>query len=89
VDGIICGHIHRPAIRQVENITYANCGDWVESCSALVEHPDGTLEILRWKDMVSKIPFVTVEGEMVFRDADSASRPPQNSPLPEPVAPPF
>ncbi|WP_026368048.1 UDP-2,3-diacylglucosamine diphosphatase [Aminiphilus circumscriptus] len=89
VDGIICGHIHRPAIRQVENITYANCGDWVESCSALVEHPDGTLEILRWKDMVSRIPFVTTEGEMVFRDPDSAPRPTPDSTLPEPVASPL
>ncbi len=48
--GIICGHIHHPALRSLRSITYANCGDWVESCSALVEHLDGQLEILRWRD---------------------------------------
>lgn len=47
-DGIICGHIHRPAIRHLEDVVYCNTGDWVESCSALVEHGDGTLEVIRW-----------------------------------------
>lgn len=47
-DGVICGHIHRPAIRRLEDVIYCNTGDWVESCSALVEHPDGTFEVLRW-----------------------------------------
>ena len=50
VDGIVCGHIHHAEIRDVNGITYANDGDWVESCTALVEHFDGTLEILRWAD---------------------------------------
>ena len=50
VDGVICGHIHRPEITQLNNIVYGNCGDWVESNSALVEHQDGTLELLRWED---------------------------------------
>lgn len=45
-DGIICGHIHKAEIRKIENIDYLNCGDWVESCTALVEHYDGTWEIL-------------------------------------------
>ena len=48
VDGIVCGHIHHAEIRQAEAMTYANCGDWVESCTALVEHRDGRLEILHW-----------------------------------------
>lgn len=46
VDGIICGHIHRAELRVINGITYANSGDWVESCTALVEHPDGELAIL-------------------------------------------
>ena len=48
VDGVICGHIHHAELRQFGEITYANDGDWVESCSALVEHYDGRLEIIHW-----------------------------------------
>lgn len=47
VDGIICGHIHHAELREIRGITYANDGDWVESCTALVEHHDGRLEILQ------------------------------------------
>ena len=47
IDGVICGHIHAAAIRDV-GIRYVNCGDWVDSCTAIVEHPDGTLELVRW-----------------------------------------
>lgn len=50
VDGVICGHIHRPQIVPLNDITYCNCGDWVESNSALVEHGDGSLELLQWQD---------------------------------------
>lgn len=48
LDGVICGHIHHAEIRRVHGVTYHNCGDWVESCTALAEHPDGRIEILRW-----------------------------------------
>lgn len=50
LDGVICGHIHHAEIRKIQDITYCNDGDWVESCTALVEHYDGKLEILRWGD---------------------------------------
>ena len=46
--GIICGHIHHANIRDINGLTYMNCGDWVESCTALVEHADGRWEIIRW-----------------------------------------
>jgi UDP-2,3-diacylglucosamine pyrophosphatase LpxH len=46
VDGIICGHIHKAAIKKIGDVEYMNDGDWVESCSALVEHHDGTWEIV-------------------------------------------
>ncbi|MDA1264978.1 MAG: UDP-2,3-diacylglucosamine diphosphatase [Planctomycetota bacterium] len=49
-DGAVCGHIHHAALREVDGMLYANDGDWVESCTALVEHFDGRLEILRWAD---------------------------------------
>jgi UDP-2,3-diacylglucosamine pyrophosphatase LpxH len=44
-DGVICGHIHTPIIKEINNVLYCNTGDWVESCSAIVEHEDGTLEL--------------------------------------------
>ncbi len=47
-DGVICGHIHKADIKQVDGVTYKNCGDWVESCTALVEKEDGTWEIITW-----------------------------------------
>ncbi|MDY0743431.1 UDP-2,3-diacylglucosamine diphosphatase [Paucibacter sp. R3-3] len=46
VDGVVCGHIHHAEIREIEGVLYCNDGDWVESLTALVEHPDGRLEIL-------------------------------------------
>ncbi len=49
-DGIVCGHIHHAEIREINGIRYCNDGDWVESCTALVEHFDGTMEILHWSD---------------------------------------
>lgn len=46
-DGVLCGHIHSAAIHQIGHLSYYNCGDWVESCSALVEHYDGGIELVR------------------------------------------
>jgi len=43
--GVICGHIHVPAVKQLDDIEYYNCGDWVESCSVLLEHLDGRMEL--------------------------------------------
>ena len=48
VDGVVCGHIHHADIRMIGDVLYLNDGDWVESCSALVEDARGNLEILRW-----------------------------------------
>jgi UDP-2,3-diacylglucosamine pyrophosphatase LpxH len=47
-DGVICGHIHHATIHNKFGITYINCGDWVESCTAIAEHQDGRFEILTW-----------------------------------------
>jgi UDP-2,3-diacylglucosamine pyrophosphatase LpxH len=49
-DGVVCGHIHSAEIRQMGRITYYNDGDWVESCTALVEHADGRMELLDWAE---------------------------------------
>ena len=66
-DGVICGHIHSAEIRDIDGIVYCNDGDWVESCTALVEHADGHLEILRWTEMVE------AAGEVVFATAESTT----------------
>jgi UDP-2,3-diacylglucosamine pyrophosphatase LpxH len=48
VDGVLCGHIHSAAIREFGNISYYNCGDWVESCTALVEGDDGMIALVNY-----------------------------------------
>jgi len=50
VDGVICGHIHHACSRRFAGIHYLNCGDWVESCTAIVETREGKLRIVNWKD---------------------------------------
>ncbi|MDY0264421.1 MAG: UDP-2,3-diacylglucosamine diphosphatase [Sulfurospirillum cavolei] len=47
-DGVICGHIHKAEIRTIDGIEYLNCGDWVESCTAIVETYEGEFRIIRW-----------------------------------------
>jgi UDP-2,3-diacylglucosamine pyrophosphatase LpxH len=63
-DGVICGHIHHAEIKEIDGIAYMNDGDWVESCTALVEHHDGRWEIVTW----------TKENDDVVIDTDSSSR---------------
>ena len=60
-DGVICGHIHHAEIKDIEGVIYMNDGDWVESCTALVEHWDGHWEIITW----------TKEKDHVDSDIDS------------------
>lgn len=50
LDGIVCGHIHVPKIREIDGTLYMNDGDWVESCTSLVERMDGSFELLHWSD---------------------------------------
>ena len=47
-DGVVCGHIHRANLRRIDGILYCNTGDWVESCSAVIETAQGELQLLRW-----------------------------------------
>ncbi|HEX7871842.1 MAG TPA: UDP-2,3-diacylglucosamine diphosphatase [Sphingobium sp.] len=54
IDGVVCGHIHTAEIRQFGDITYYNDGDWVEGCTALVEHFDGSMEVLHWGDEMAR-----------------------------------
>jgi UDP-2,3-diacylglucosamine pyrophosphatase LpxH len=53
VDAVLCGHIHSAAVRQFAHVKYYNCGDWVESCSALIEREDGALELVNYNPFSS------------------------------------
>ncbi len=52
LDGVICGHIHKPEIRDIDGIKYCNDGDWVESLSALVEDATGELRLIDWHEVM-------------------------------------
>jgi UDP-2,3-diacylglucosamine pyrophosphatase LpxH len=59
--GVICGHIHHAAMRDLDGIAYLNCGDWVESCTALVEDAEGRFSIIRWRDERQAKPLVDAD----------------------------
>lgn len=65
VDGVICGHIHVAAIREADGVTYINCGDWVDSCTAVVEYCDGRMELVRWTEPLARVlePLPAPQGE--------------------------
>jgi len=50
VDGVICGHIHHATMHHAFGVHYINCGDWVESCTAIAEHHDGRFELITWTE---------------------------------------
>lgn len=57
LDGVICGHIHWAAIKEIRGLAYVNCGDWVDSCTAVVEHHDGRLELIDWDGEIAEAPL--------------------------------
>ncbi len=65
--GVICGHVHTADNRYIDGIHYLNDGDWVESCTALVEHADGRFEILEWRKQPKILP---VDFAPEFRKAE-------------------
>jgi UDP-2,3-diacylglucosamine pyrophosphatase LpxH len=79
LDGVVCGHIHQPALRHGEgddrDVLYANCGDWIERATALVEHLDGRLEIVDVEHLLSEagIEIKRLHDEPVPIDSDLAS----------------
>lgn len=70
-DGVICGHIHHAEIKEIHGVTYMNSGDWVESCTALVEKLDGTWEIITWVTEEEHEEFSTDHGRMAPTDKRS------------------
>jgi UDP-2,3-diacylglucosamine pyrophosphatase LpxH len=67
-DGVVCGHIHHAEMRIVDGVEYLNTGDWVESCTALVEHHDGRLEMIDWV-AVNRLSFFTQRRAVVTEPA--------------------
>ena len=61
-DGVVCGHIHKAEIRDIDGILYCNDGDWVESLTALVENDDGSLRILNWLDVSARAAHIISSG---------------------------
>jgi UDP-2,3-diacylglucosamine pyrophosphatase LpxH len=53
-DGIVCGHVHKPQISTRQGVVYLNCGDWVSSCSAMVENHDGSIELIKMYKLVDE-----------------------------------
>jgi len=72
LDGVICGHIHHAEVREIDGILYCNDGDWVESLTALVEHHDGSIELIRWSRHSNE----------AIKQTDSTTNLPQPSPMP-------
>jgi len=81
-DGVICGHIHKAELRRIGAITYANCGDWVESCTALVEHDDGRLELLDGLDFNASWRSLETSGAVPSEDPDPWTAPIPSLPFP-------
>jgi hypothetical protein len=73
---VVCGHIHHPIIREMEGVIYVNTGDFVESCSLVVEHQDGRFQVLHWKTSLQVAPRsedpISFEDEAVGERAEEA-----------------
>lgn len=68
LDGVVCGHIHKPEILEdtPQGVSYYNCGDWIENCSAIVEHHDGRIELLEHLDLPPQVPQCPEPSEASF-----------------------
>jgi UDP-2,3-diacylglucosamine pyrophosphatase LpxH len=78
MDGVICGHIHVAAIRDVHGVRYMNCGDWVDSCTAILEHTDGSLELVHWGiagagEQPRRAPTTPSSAESIAKRVESVS----------------
>jgi len=69
--GVICGHIHHAVSRQMGGIHYVNAGDWVESCTGIIEEVDGRLEVLRWTESGQESLFPVPAHETIAQSGAS------------------
>lgn len=66
-NGVVCGHIHQASVKKIEGIDYYNTGDWVESCTAVVEHHDGRMELVHWLDHPLNFALKQAKKEKLLR----------------------
>ena len=84
-DGVVCGHIHQPEIREINGVTYCNDGDWVESLSALVEAMDGELKLVYWHENAPvSVPCLPAGTALQERGRNRVATGGRNVPLPAP-----
>ena len=72
LDGVVCGHVHHAESRRIENIEYLNCGDWVESCTALLEDASGAISIYRHQDADANIVKLDLRQEIEVSKSTNA-----------------
>jgi UDP-2,3-diacylglucosamine pyrophosphatase LpxH len=72
VDGVICGHIHHAVMEDIEGIHYVNTGDWVESCTAIAENFDGTLEMISWQNITATAEIKSLPAPQSVEDMQAA-----------------
>ena len=65
VEAVLCGHIHNAAIRQIGSVTYYNCGDWVETCSALIENERGEIELVNFSPFAARATRAATTPELM------------------------
>lgn len=66
LDGVVCGHIHHAEMREIRGIGYHNCGDWVESCTALGEDQNGRIQIIRWAELDQFAPVAATHAKVTL-----------------------
>jgi len=71
--GVICGHSHKPAMREIDGLAYANCGDWVDSFTALVEDESGALRLIDWSTEAAARPDLAQGGAVAEAPAMARS----------------
>lgn len=74
-DGVICGHVHCAAGKVIEDVYYLNCGDWVDSCTGIVEHLDGRMEVIHWHLEESEMNVVPMRPPRLTAAESARARP--------------
>ncbi len=69
-DGVICGHIHQAAIKKIDGVAYLNTGDWVESCTAIVEDQAGNFELVHWLRSPQYLDLLKRKKDKLNRESD-------------------
>lgn len=88
VDGVVCGHIHKAELAELDGLLYCNDGDWVESCTALVEDQAGTLSLLKWRPSAASLTRSSARAAPLWGavGASEAGAPRRRRPHPRPFA---